>query len=196
MSDRRITTDKWRTYIIEGYVDENSDEINIGGLVFYDGEFYFDGFEFLVENEKGEFQNVPIENAGFEQKVQPSGIPGWYHGIKAGTTVNVKEFETITSKDSYTGRYSLLLKGTGTVLDTTNIIGPAPGFSPQIGTLVTMLNNMTSRVERAVEFLELEQVDWLLDEKANSIGALIKHLIATEIYYQNFTFEGLSLIHI
>lgn len=63
------------------------------------------------------------------------------------------------------------------------------GYTPQIGVLVAMLNDLSDRVERTVKDLSVEEVDYLLDENANSIGTLIMHLAATEKIYQVYTFE-------
>lgn len=69
-------------------------------------------------------------------------------------------------------------------------IEPEKGFTPQIGVLVSMLNDMSKRVERTVKNLKVNEVDFLLDENANSIGTLIFHLAATEKLYQLLTFEN------
>ena len=74
--------------------------------------------------------------------------------------------------------------------DGINIIGPKEGFSPQIGTLVSMMNWMRSIVLGPVQGMETEQLDYLHDPKANTIGALLLHLAATERFYQLHTFEG------
>ena len=71
-----------------------------------------------------------------------------------------------------------------------NIIGPREGFSPQVGTLVSMLNWMRGVILGPVQGLTISQLDHLVDPKANSIGALLLHLAATERYYQIHTFEG------
>lgn len=71
-----------------------------------------------------------------------------------------------------------------------NIIKPEKGFTPQVGTLVSMLNDLSNRVERTVGNMSQKDLDFLLDENANSIGSLIMHLAAVEAYYQVFTFEG------
>jgi uncharacterized damage-inducible protein DinB len=70
------------------------------------------------------------------------------------------------------------------------VIGPMEGYSPQIGTLVSMLNYNRDTIIRLVKGLTIPQLDFLLDEKANTIGALLMHLAATEKYYQVNTFEG------
>ena len=64
------------------------------------------------------------------------------------------------------------------------------GYSKQIGVTVAMLEELKKRVTGCVSELELEEVDFLLDDDANRIGALIMHLAATEKYYQLYTFEN------
>ncbi|HEX4641280.1 MAG TPA: DinB family protein [Chthoniobacterales bacterium] len=71
-----------------------------------------------------------------------------------------------------------------------NILGPRDGFSPQVGTLVSMLNWMRTSILQPVQGLTVAQLDHLHDEKANSIGALLLHLAAIERLYQVNTFEG------
>ena len=71
-----------------------------------------------------------------------------------------------------------------------SIIGPIEGYTPEIGTMVSMLDDMKGRVERTVMDLNTDQLDYLMDDKANRIGSLIMHLAATEAFYQVYTFEG------
>jgi uncharacterized damage-inducible protein DinB len=70
-----------------------------------------------------------------------------------------------------------------------NIIGPRPPYSPQIGTLISMLNWMRRGILIPVQGLTVAQLDYLHDEKANTIGALLQHLAAIERLYQLHTFE-------
>lgn len=72
-------------------------------------------------------------------------------------------------------------------------IEPTEGYTPQIGVLVSMLEDMKNRVERTVKDLDIESNDFLLDDNANSIGSLVMHLSATEAFYQVFTFEQREL---
>lgn len=74
--------------------------------------------------------------------------------------------------------------------DHPNFIGPREGFSPQVGTLVSMMNFMRSIVLRPVRGMSVKDLDFLLDDKANSIGAMLLHLAAVERYYQEDTFDG------
>jgi uncharacterized damage-inducible protein DinB len=73
-----------------------------------------------------------------------------------------------------------------------NVFGPRPGYTPQIGTFISQLTWMQGAVTRAVPGLTVQQLDWLFDKNANSIGALLLHLAATETYYQMNTFGGME----
>ena len=73
-----------------------------------------------------------------------------------------------------------------------NVIKAPKGYSNDIGNMISMLDNLKQRVERNVRNLDQEETDFLLDDNANSPGAIIYHLAATEAYYQVYTFEGRS----
>ncbi|HZW90229.1 MAG TPA: DinB family protein, partial [Myxococcaceae bacterium] len=73
-----------------------------------------------------------------------------------------------------------------------SVLGPREGYTVMVGTLVSMLTWMRNVVLRTVKDLSTEQLDFLLDSKANSIGALLLHLAATETYYALHTFDGLA----
>lgn len=69
-------------------------------------------------------------------------------------------------------------------------VKPPKGYTNDIGNMVSMLDDLKSRVERLVVNLNQEQTDYLIDDDANSAGAIIYHLAATEAYYQIYTFEN------
>jgi len=71
-----------------------------------------------------------------------------------------------------------------------NIIKSPKGYSPQIGTTISMMEDLKKRVTNSVANLSQKEVDFLLDKNANRIGAMILHLAATEKYYQVYTFEN------
>lgn len=75
-------------------------------------------------------------------------------------------------------------------LNDRNIVGPKEGFSPQIGTLVSMMNWMRDVILMPVRGMGVKDLDYLVDDKANSIGAMLWHLAATERFYQIHTFQG------
>ena len=73
-----------------------------------------------------------------------------------------------------------------------NIIGPKPGYGPQMGSFVSMLTWMreVNGIINATKNLTVADLDYLIDRNANTIGALMLHLAATETYYQLNTLEG------
>ncbi|MEL6917462.1 MAG: DUF664 domain-containing protein [Bacteroidota bacterium] len=64
------------------------------------------------------------------------------------------------------------------------------GYSPKIGLMVYMLEDLKDRITEQVNDLDQSQTDFLYDADANSIGSLIMHLVSTESYYQTATLEG------
>ena len=74
--------------------------------------------------------------------------------------------------------------------NTINLIGPRAGYSPHVGTIVTMLTWMEPAVLGPTRGLSQQDLDYLLDKNANSIGALMLHLAATEVLYQRMTFNN------
>jgi Protein of unknown function (DUF664) len=72
------------------------------------------------------------------------------------------------------------------------VVGPRPGYSPEIGTLVSMLAFTRMQVLHNVKGMSQSDLDFLLDGKANTIGALLLHLAATETYYGMNTFGGMK----
>lgn len=102
---------------------------------------------------------------------------------------------TATIASGLTGLAALPLKGWSHDLaagteDNPNIIGPIAGYSPQVGTLVSMMNWMRMVVLMSVKDMQTSQLDYLHDEHANTIGSMLMHLAATERFYQIHTFEG------
>ncbi len=69
------------------------------------------------------------------------------------------------------------------------IIGPKEGFTPAIGTLVSMMNWTRKITTVWIDSLKKEELDYLMDEKANSIGALVLHIIVQEKECQVRTFS-------
>jgi hypothetical protein len=60
-----------------------------------------------------------------------------------------------------------------------NHLGPRAGYSPQIGSLISMLDWLTNSVESVTKKLSIEQLDYIHDADSNSIGSLIMHITAT-----------------
>jgi len=74
-----------------------------------------------------------------------------------------------------------------------NILGPKKGYSPQIGTLVSMMTWMRMVALMSVKGMSQKDLDYLFDPNANTIGSLLMHLAATDRIYQLNTFDGNTL---
>ncbi|MEM0576279.1 DUF664 domain-containing protein [Flavobacterium polysaccharolyticum] len=190
MGDRPIKLNTWQTYTVEGTIDADSKALNFGGLCSYNGKFYFDKFELFIENAKGILEPYTIMNASFEMPLKNGEIQKWEFGTRKGKITKVKEYSAKLDKSAVAGNASLLLEGTGIVVKETGKIGNVEGASPQIGAMISMLEDLKSRVERTVKNMNQYETDYLHDEKANRIGSLIMHLAAAEKYYQVLTFEN------
>ena len=90
------------------------------------------------------------------------------------------------------GLSTLTLAPEAVASDNAWIVGPQPGFTPEVGTLTSMLGFTRRQVLNNVKGLSQPDLDFLLDAKANTIGALLLHLAATETYYQMNTFDGMK----
>ncbi|MFY0629242.1 MAG: DUF664 domain-containing protein [Flavobacteriaceae bacterium] len=188
MRDKPIRLNKWKNYSIEGTIDKNTKTLNFGGLTLYNGKFFFDNFQLLIEDQNGKMQPYSIANSDFEKDIVNNVIPGWNEAISGNRTIRVKEF-TITShtEDKNT---SLLITGSNIKETQPESIGDPESKSPQIEAMISMLDDLKARVEYAVKNLKKQHVDHLHDEKANRIGVLVMHLAAAEAYYQVSTFEN------
>ncbi len=71
-----------------------------------------------------------------------------------------------------------------------NIVGPKTGYTPQIGTLVSMMNWVRMVILSPGKDMSVSDLDFLINENANSIGAMLMHLAATERFYQIHSFEN------
>jgi Uncharacterized protein conserved in bacteria len=78
-------------------------------------------------------------------------------------------------------------------LDRLYLITEIPGYSPQIGHLISMMNFARATTLEAVKDLTREQLDFIYDSNSNSIGALLLHIAAIEYAYQVGTFEERDL---
>lgn len=76
--------------------------------------------------------------------------------------------------------------------DNIHQFGKREGYTDQVSILVSMMDWMRMVVLSSVEGLSQKDIDFLLDDQSNSIGAMLMHLAATERYYQINTFSGIS----
>ncbi len=191
MQDRPVLSSEWQNYEINGYIDQNSASLVFGGLCISNGKFYFDNFELFIENiETGELEKTTISNSDFENNTKAPKLSGWDTDFKRTSPDFKKGYAYNLVKGTTQKGYSLVVEGRNIKIDDSSLIGEREEYTPQIGTLVSMLNNLSDRVERTVKNLDQRELDHLHDEKANSIGALIMHLAAAEKIYQLYTFEN------
>jgi len=190
MMDRPATSENWTAYTIEGSFDQEAKTLSIGGLCMRNGDFYFDDLKLLIQDENGNFVEAPIQNASFELSTIENPLSGWSSGIVEGEQLKIKEYDPQVTEDSTEGTQAILIKGRGVTPPRPMEIVAEDGYTPQMGVLVSMLDAMKDRVEGSVQKHSVYELDYLMDEKANSIGALIMHLAAAEKLYQVMTFEG------
>lgn len=105
--------------------------------------------------------------------------------VKTTTMAGVAGLAGITSLMKFAKANKLTDKKNGVYF-----IGPMEGYSPQIGVLVSMLNYNRQTILNLIKSMTMEDLDYLHDSKANTIGALLLHLGAVEKYYQINSFEG------
>lgn len=72
------------------------------------------------------------------------------------------------------------------------LIDEMKGFTTEFSKLISMMNYARDTTLQAVGELTVEQLDYLYDESANSIGMLLAHMVAVEKAYQMLTFGGLD----
>ena len=192
MGDRPIRDPEWKEYTIEGTIGKNAERLLIGGLMLSDGTFYFDNFSLQIEDSNGIMTDFPLGNADFEKTAKGEKIDSWLEGIGGTNSSSVLEYTLESSSDAFTGAHSLMITGEGTeAMD----FGPAEiksedGYAPQLGVLISMLDDLKERVEYRVKGMSQHEIDHLHDENANRIGALVMHLAAAEAFYQVRTFEN------
>ncbi|WP_238536312.1 alpha/beta fold hydrolase [Chryseobacterium populi] len=117
-SNIKVTTE-WTTFQINGIIDSNAKNLNIGAYTKDNGEYYFDDFKLEVNAPKSKkWIEIPLKNGDFEEDLV-SG-KGWAEGIGRNKITHVTNFAITTSDNTpYSGKKSLFIKGE-------NIIGNMP----------------------------------------------------------------------
>ncbi|MCP3027103.1 DinB family protein [Halobacillus sp. A5] len=70
------------------------------------------------------------------------------------------------------------------------MISGKTGYSPSIGRLLSMMEYTRRTTLEAAEGLSVEELDYRINGKGNSIGCLLYHIASVEEIYQIFTFEN------
>jgi hypothetical protein len=78
--------------------------------------------------------------------------------------------------------------------ESVSVLGARAGYAPNIGSFVSELTWLrdVNGILAATKGLTQADLDYLIDPNANTIGALMLHLAATEVYYGLNTFDGLK----
>jgi hypothetical protein len=119
----------------------------------------------------------------------PGGL--FAHGRAGAARIGRMTAESLRSEDlSYSEDLTYVEQAAAAKDGGINIIGPKAGYSAQVATLVSMLTWMQRAIDRSTKGLTQAELDHLFDAEANTIGALMLHLAATEFYYQMNTFDG------
>ncbi len=73
------------------------------------------------------------------------------------------------------------------------LVTDIPGYTPGISRLLYMMNYTRIVTLHHVKDLSVNELDFQIDEKSNSIGALLLHIASTEFFYQKMSFEEREL---
>lgn len=135
MGNRPIKLNEWKSYEVQGIIDDKSAELNFGVICSYNGKFFFDKFEVYIEDDHGFFQPVEIHNPSFESEVSNRAITGWNYGVGSGDGTLVREFSAKSSNDSVDGNFSVLIEGKGI----SEKVGSIEAVFPNIGIAITII---------------------------------------------------------
>ena len=69
------------------------------------------------------------------------------------------------------------------------LVKDIPGYTPNISRLICMMNYARVTTIGSARGLTIDELDYLHDEKSNSIGALLLHIASTDNLYRILTFE-------
>lgn len=117
--------------------------------------------------------------------------------MKPNTSLRVDRREFLTTATALIGGVSLIpptsrAESKASPVTGLNIIGPMEGYTPHIGTVLSMMNWMRATLLRSVRGLTIAELDYQHDPRSNTIGAMLMHLAAMDVLYQDLTFDNLA----
>jgi pimeloyl-ACP methyl ester carboxylesterase len=108
MWKKPIRNAQWKTYAIEGKVDDEAENVAFGTLSEFSGNFYYDDFKLSIKNLEGVWE--VIYQTGFE-----NGSIGWEAGIfSKNPDLGRNKFFIESIEDSNSKEHNKYLKITGT----------------------------------------------------------------------------------
>ncbi len=106
MWEKPIRNAQWKTYTIEGKVDDDAENAIFGTLNEFSGNFYYDDFKLSIKNKEGIWET--LYQTTFENTV------GWHSGISSDSTKGTNNLFTESIVDSHDKDHGKCLKVTGT----------------------------------------------------------------------------------
>ncbi|KAG1650159.1 hypothetical protein GQR58_028270 [Nymphon striatum] len=114
MMDYKKFSQEWEQLEIEGTLSEQTKSIELGAYCQNNGDFYFENFKLLIEDDNGNTEQFPLGNQGFEKKITADEfVPDWKQGESDGMAIRIKEFTLKTIYDDDKKSQVLMLKGEG-----------------------------------------------------------------------------------
>ncbi|WP_282162493.1 DinB family protein [Ulvibacterium marinum] len=104
---------------------------------------------------------------------------------------NFLRASTLLGAGLFIPKVNFASSGTFSANDNIHEFGKREGYTDQVSILISMMDWMRFVVIRDTRGISQKQLDFLLDENSNTIGAMLMHLAATERYYQIDTFTGI-----
>jgi pimeloyl-ACP methyl ester carboxylesterase len=104
MDNQPVRSNAWKTYHIEGKIDEAATRIYFGALTEMNGKFYFDNFKIAVETSPGKWETIFTDD--FEKN-----LSGWKEGIGFDPNGVNKLYKTSLQADAVSKSRVLLIEG-------------------------------------------------------------------------------------
>lgn len=101
MMDKPIRSAEWKVYTQTGKIDKDAERLVFGGHYHKKGIFWFDDFKLFIENEKGNFERVPITAGSFEEDTSVIKQHWTYARNTKGFILSQSAEEAFEGKHSY-----------------------------------------------------------------------------------------------
>lgn len=109
MADRPVISPEWKSYTIQGPLDDQAVKLVTGGICFGVDRYYFDDFRLEVRKKDGDWENLSLKNSGFEEA-------DWTAGWKPTQQVKGFIFRG-TTEDKVEGGKALVIDATSRPTD-------------------------------------------------------------------------------
>lgn len=118
-----ITAREWRHYTLTGAIPQGAENIRAGVIVMGNGKFLVDDFKLEVKERNGVWEEIVLNNQGFENGLGEGELPASW----TGTIERVHDFEgTIIDSTSAEGEFAYLITGAGIPIPATLVPETSP----------------------------------------------------------------------